>query len=398
MKKNYLFLVLVTFMFASSALQAQCGSCSSTISNSNSGNQVVSSGQTLCVTSTGTLSGQITILAGGKLCNQGLVNSTNIWVAGGTLSNYGTMTLNNLYVSSAGTFTNYASLNADSFLVENNSAAYYNFGTQTNKAFAIADHASASNTGTITTIVLYDSIGTFINNGNIFVTNGFGTAYNSYFENNGNVTVTNDFANGNNSNFINNKNMVVHRDFYNGPTSNFTTHCMVTIGRDWYNSASITGPTSSCGGFNIAGNSLNSGTIGSSNTFIDICDAGRPASGFDASSGGVAATTTFCTCMNNCVTVGIKEINQSTLLKSFSLYPNPANTFVTAKFNAVNSGAVTIDIKDMVGRTIMTTHNQTTEGLNELQLNTSVLAEGTYILHVTDAEHRSVTGMFNIVK
>ncbi len=385
-------------MFASAALKAQCGSCSTTISNNNSVNQVVSSGQTLCVTSTGTLSGQITILAGGTLCNQGAIQSSNIWVAGGTLSNYGTMRINNLYLSSAGTFTNYTTLNADSFLIEHASTTYYNNGTQTNRAFAVAIQANTINTGTITTNVLYDSIGYVTNNGNITVAVGFGNYYSSSFINNGNINVTLDFANGNNSDFINNKNMVISRDFYNGPTSRFTTNCMVTVGRDWYNSATVLGPQSSCGGFNVTGNTINTGTVGTGSTHLDMCDAGHPASGFDASSGGVASTTTFCSCANNCITAGIKELNQSTRLKSFSLYPNPANAYVMAKFNAIGSGDVTVNIKDMVGRTIITTLHQITEGVNELQLNTSTLAEGTYILNLTDADHRSVTGMFNVVR
>ena len=396
MINHYFFLVLSTFI-SITATQAQCSGCTTTIANANSTNQVVSSGQTLCITPTGTVSGLITILAGGKVCNQGLISSANVWVAGGALANTGTITVNNLYVASAGTFTNDAKLDADSFLVAENNTTYYNNGTQINLAFAVAEHASAVNGGTVTTNILYDSIGNLINNGNVIITDGFANGWNSYCENNGNINITHDFANGYNSTFINNKNMKILRSFYNGNNSVFTTYCMVTVNQDWYNTATVLGPVSSCGGFNIGATSSNAGIVGSSNTHLDICDAGHPTSGFDANSGNVASTTTYCSCANNCITVGVQEIAASAF-SSLSLYPNPASTQVNIKYYSEITATVNLTIKDMMGKTVFSKKQETTNGLNELQLAVGDLAEGTYILSIADNVHGAVNRMFTVVK
>jgi hypothetical protein len=98
-------------------------------------NQIISAGQTLCISPTGTVTGLITVTTGGSVCNEGNINSSNFWVAGGTLRNYGNITVGNLLVSSAGTFTNYSVTDADSLLVTDASSNYINNGTQINKAF-----------------------------------------------------------------------------------------------------------------------------------------------------------------------------------------------------------------------------------------------------------------------
>lgn len=395
MIKRY-FSMTLAVLAASMQIQAQCGSCSTTISNANTANQLVSSGQTLCITSTGTVSGLITVLAGGKLCNQGLINSTNVWIAGGTLVNTGTININNLTVSSAGSFTNEATLDADSFLVISTNARYVNNGTQINKAFATADHAISVSNGTITSNVVYDSIGDFTNNGNMIINDGFANGWSSTGINNGNISIVNDFANGYNSVFINNKNMSVSRDFYNGNNSSYTTKCMVTVGRNWANTATILGPGSSCGGFNIAGSSSNSGSVGSANSFIDLCDAGHPTGGIDLNVGTIASTTTYCSCTNNCVTVGIKEMVSS--VSSLMIYPNPASAYIKLRFMSTEQDKLSITVKDMMGRTVLSQTQSSFAGNNELEMNTGNLAEGTYVLSISDARQVAVNRLFNVVK
>jgi hypothetical protein len=395
MIKRY-FSMALAVLAASLQIQAQCGSCSTTISNANTANQLVSSGQTLCITSTGTVSGFITVLAGGKVCNQGLINSSNVWVAGGTLVNIGTVNINNLTVSSAGSFTNEATLDADSFLVISTNAKYVNNGTQINKAFATADHAFSVNNGTITTNIIYDSIGDLTNNGNILINDGFGNGWGSTCVNNGNINIVNDFANINNSVFINDKNMVVSRDFYNGNNSSYTTKCMVTVGRNWSNTATILGPGSSCGGFNIAGTSGNSGSVGSANSFIDLCDAGHPTGGIDLNVGTIASTTTYCNCANTCVTVGITEIASSVSL--LTIYPNPASAYIRLRFVSTEQEKLSITVKDMMGRTVFEQTQPSFAGSNELEINTGSLAEGTYVLSISDAQQVAVNRLFTVVK
>ena len=388
----------LVFLAASLQVQAQCGSCSTTISNASSANQLVSNGQTLCITSTGTVTGLITVLAGGKLCNQGSITSTNVWVAGGTLINTGSIQINNLTVSSAGSFTNEASLDADSFLVISNGVRYINNGTQINKAFAVADHAVTINSGTITSNVIYDSIGDFTNNGNMIILDGFANGWGSSFINNGNILISHDFANGYSSSFINNKNMSVGRDFFNGNNSDYTTKCMVSVGRDWANTATILGPSSSCGGFSIAGTSSNSGTVGTATTFIDICDAGHPTGGMDANIGTVASTTSYCTCSNNCVTVGLNEAAAAASLPFLMVFPNPASAYVLVRYNATDQENISITVRDLMGRTVLSLEQASFTGSNELEVNTSGLAEGTYILSLHHMNGKAVNRLFTVVK
>lgn len=396
MIKRYFSLGLA-FLAASMQVQAQCGSCSTTISNASSANQLVSNGQTLCISPTGTVSGLITVLAGGKLCNQGSITSTNVWVAGGTLINTGTIRINNLTVSSAGSFTNEASLNADSFLVISNGVSYLNNGTQINRAFAVADHAVTINSGTITSNVIYDSIGDFTNNGNIIIQDGFANGWGSSFINNGNLLISHDFANGYSSSFINNKNMSVGRDFFNGSNSDYTTKCMVSVGRDWVNTATILGPTGSCGGFNIAETSSNSGTVGTATTFIDICDAGHPAGGMDANIGNVASTTSYCTCSNNCVTVGLNDAAPPSL-SLLVVFPNPASAYLFVRYNTTRQETISITVRDLTGRIVLSQQQASFTGNNGLEINTAGLAEGSYILSLYNTEGRAVNRLFTVVK
>lgn len=388
--------MLLAALAATLQVQAQCGSCSTTISNANSANQLVSSGQTLCITPTGTVSGLITVLAGGKVCNQGLINSTNVWVAGGTLVNTGTININNITVSSAGSFTNEATLDADSFLVISSGARYLNNGTQVNKAFATADHASSINSGTLTSNAIYDSIGDFTNNGNIIINDGFANGWQSTCINNGNMAIANDFANGYSSIFINNKNMSVSRDFFNGSNSSYTTKCMVTVGRNWSNSATILGPGSSCGGFNIAGSSSNSGSVGSAGSFVDLCDAGHPAGGIDANIGTIASTTTYCTCTNICITAGVEELASS--VSALMVYPNPGSGRLMLSYTGSRQETVSVTVKDMMGRTVLSQQQQSFAGSNGLEINTGSLAEGTYVLSLSDARQIAVNRIFAVVK
>lgn len=400
MKKIYSkFLVIALSVFGLNA-NAQCTGCTQTISGNDAANHIVGPGQVLCISATGNATGLITVSSGGTLCNQGSLNSTNVWIAGGILKNYGTINTGNILVSAAGTYSNFATSIIDSLFITENSSKYVNQGTQVITAFAIADNANATNTGTITTSLLYDSLATFTNNGTISVTDMMGLIYNSNFTNNGSLTVTNDFGNGNSAVFLNNGYMKVNRDFYNGSSAIFTTYCMVQVGRDWANSATINGPTlTSCGGFSITGLSLNSGTIGSITTHVDICDAGMPVTGVDGNSGTIASTTTYCTCTNTCVsTVGIKEIQKESSVLINNLFPNPASNSITININNRDSETLLIEIRDMMGRTVLTKSVAAKIGENQTEVNVSTLAQGTYILCVTDSHQIQTKRLFNVSK
>ncbi len=375
MKKLILILSLISFTkFAS----AQCTGCTTTISGLNSANQIISAGQTLCISSTGTVTGLITVTAGGSVCNEGNINSSNFWVAGGTLRNYGTINVGNLMVSSAGTFTNYSVTDADSLLITDAASNYINNGTQINKAFAVAINATATNNGNVNSVIMYDSIGVYINNGTINLSGSMGTDYNSNFTNNGNLNVALDLGNAHNSIFTNNKFVTIQRDFLNGTSANFITNCIINVGRNWYNEATITGaPLSSCGGFSITGLSGNTGTIGSGSNHVDICDVGHPTLGLDGPGGTIASTTTYCTCMNTCLAiVGIEETKNN--LNSL-VYPNPANDKFYIDINTQSNELIEIKIENMLGEIVS---NTVTSQNEKIQINLSNFKNGLYFITV----------------
>lgn len=380
---------------------AQCSGCTINITGLDASPHIVSAGQVFCIAPTGTVTGQITVSAGGTLCNQGRINSFNLWIAGGTLKNYGTITTNNVLISSAGTYTNYATTIIDSLLVENANSTYVNNATQTSDAFAVADYGTVVNTGSITAIIMADSIGTITNSGAINITGaGFSNAYSSNFINNGNIFVTNDFANSYSSNFTNNNYMSVGRDWYNSTNANFITKCMMNVGRDWYNSSNVYGPTTGCGGFNITGISLSSGVIGSTSSHIDICDAGNPFSGIDGNSGSIANTTTYCSCVMNCSTIitGINQATKETSVIINSIFPNPSCSNITIKLNHTQTETLLIEVRDMMGKTQFTKNYDASVGENSTDINVSQLAQGTYILTITDSKQLQAKRLFTVAK
>ena len=379
---------------------AQCTGCTTNITGLDAAPHIITAGQVFCIAPTGTVTGQITVSVGGTLCNQGTINSFNLWIAGGTLKNYGSLTTHNLLVSTAGTYTNYATTIIDSLLIENPSSTYINNGSQTNDAFAVADNGTVVNNGTINTLLMADSIGNFTNNGVINITGlGFSNAYTSNFINNGNITISLDFANSYSSNFTNNNYMNVGRDWYNSTSANFTTKCMMSVGRDWFNSSNVYGPTTSCGGFNITGNSLNSGLIGSASTHIDLCDAGNPVLGIDGPGGTIINTTTYCNCVNNCALItGIKETQAQSNVLIETLFPNPTSHTLNIKLNNKVNETLLVEIKDMMGKIIVTKTYQASIGENETNINVSSLSQGTYILSIIDSHQLHSKRLFNVTK
>ena len=400
MKKIYTKAVILFLLAFSINVSAQCSGCTISVTGLDTSPHIVSSGQVFCIAPTGTVTGDITVMAGGTLCNQGTMNSFNLWISGGTLKNYGMLNTNNVLVESAGTYTNNGTSIIDSLFIRYASSSYINNGTQTSDAFAIAEYATVVNTGTINALLVADSLATITNNGSISITgDGFSNAYSSTFVNNGNLTINNDFANSTSSNFTNNNYMNVMRDFYNATNANFTTKCMVSVGRDWYNSSNVYGPTTGCGGFNITGISFSSGVIGSLSTHIDICDAGNPFSGIDGNSGSIANTTTYCSCVNSCVVItGIKELVKETSVIINSIFPNPSSSNITVKLNHTQTESLLIEVRDMMGKTQISKNYSAVIGENNTDINVSLLAQGTYILTITDSKQLQTKRLFTVVK
>ncbi len=380
---------------------AQCSGCTINITGYDVTNYVLGPGSSLCISATGTVTGLITVQTGGTLCNQGKISSTNVLIAGGTFKNYGTIDTYSITISSAGTFTNYATALIDSLWITHANTTYVNNGTQTGTAFAVSNNGSAINNGTITVYDHADSTATVINNGTLNVTHDFAAAYNATYTNNGNINVANDFAASFSSTFVNNSYMNVMRDFYNSYSANFTTNCIISVGRDWYNSGTVYGPAlTSCGGFSVTGASYNTagGVLGSTGTHIDMCDAGHPVGGIDYNNGMIAGTTSYCTCANSCVmvSVGIEEIKSNGSI--INIFPNPASNSLNIKLNNKENEALIIEVLDMMGRRVSVKTYQASIGENETELSVTDLAQGTYILSVTNSHKLQSKRLFSVAK
>jgi len=398
MKHNYSVFIFVALMAFGLKANAQCSSCTTTISGMDAANHIVAPGTTLCISATGTATGLITVSPGGTLCNSGTINSSNLWVAGGTFNNYGTLLTTRVLASDAGTFNNYGSVLVDSLMISEANTHFYNHDTMGMVRFSVVGGAFADNYGSITVDYFGDSTGTFSNAGFMEVGFDFANAYNSDFSNNGTLIVHRDFSNSFSSGFINNTYMQIDRDFYNSTSATFQARCMSNVGRDWYNSAVISGPSSggSCGGFAIVGLSLNSGTI---NAHLDFCDAGNPPLGIDGNSGTIAPGTTFCACPNACaiIVTGIQPIVQSEV-KISNLYPNPAVNTLALEISTREAEALQVEVYDMTGRRQMTSAMKVTTGENKLTLDVSSLAQGAYILSITDEHQLQAKQLFNVTK
>jgi hypothetical protein len=371
------FIALTLFGFKANA---QCSSCTGTITGVDPANYVIGAGTTLCITSTGTATGLITVGAGGTLCVEGTINSTNLWVAGGTLINHGTISTDKILTSGQGNFYNYGSITMDSLLVTNIYSTLSNSGSISGIRLGNSDYSNITNTGNITVDYMGDSAASFTNDAA------------------GSIIVNYDFANAYNSGFFNNGYFKVMRDFYNSTGSTVEVTCMAIVGRDWYNTAVILGPNSSCGGFNIAGGSYNTGSIGSASAYIDICDAGNPTFGLDGPGGTIATTTTYCACSNNCVQVisGISPVESSDVITA--LYPNPAVTSISLMVNSGRSETLTIEIYDMMGKKQMNKTINANSGENKLELDITELSQGTYIVNVIDGHQLQSKQLFNVLK
>ena len=383
MKKNYFkLLALLLFSFSMEA-NAQCTGCTTTISGADATNYIVASGQTFCITSTGNMSGLITVNAGGTVCNEGIISSPYFWVNGGVLNNYGAVNVSNLLVSSAGDYNNYGSgiATLDSILITDASSNLFNNGTITTIRLGNSTGAVITNDGNIFADYVGDSVATF--NNNVFLKINF------------------DFYNAYNSTFTNAGYMDVDRDFLNSLGATFTTTCMVAVGRDWYNTtgAFVYGPAlTSCGGFNVVGGTYNLGTLGNSSTHIDICDAGSPPLGLDGPSGTIATTTTYCSCVNACIVVGISEpiAHSSVLIQN--IYPNPTSSSLTIELQNKQSEELLVEVMDMVGRKQSSVTINSKIGLTSTSVDVSKLAQGTYILSITDSKKLQSKQLFSVVK
>lgn len=86
-----------------SLLKAQdCNTCNIHVNNSDFSTYTISTGQTLCIDSTGSVFGKI-VLSGGFICNKGFLNPSEISILSGTIINGGNITLSSSLITSSST-------------------------------------------------------------------------------------------------------------------------------------------------------------------------------------------------------------------------------------------------------------------------------------------------------
>jgi hypothetical protein len=174
---------------------AQCTSCTISITGTDATDRQIGIGQVLCVQPTGRLTGRIYVGSGGKLCNQGHINSHEIGV------------------SSGGEFDNYGVAHIDTFYIQGPSTSLTNYDSMTMNLFYTGASVTLTNNGNINSTVYGDTASAFTNNGS------FNISTNIYV--------------GNNSTFVNNRHLSVIGNFYCGPSGNFTTNHQRSTDRMW---------------------------------------------------------------------------------------------------------------------------------------------------------------------
>lgn len=211
-----------------------CSSCDVLIT-SNQVNLTVNSGQTVCIASGVTVSGDI--IVNGTLCNQGTVNASNFNVGNNaTIYNYGDMNLSsNLILNSSAEFYNDGDLNIDGSIILNTNSSFVNTGDiEVDDNVIINNNASFSNQGELKV-----ERNMYVNgNGNVTNTGEIDIEENLYvngdFKNNGTVSVDGDFT-------------------INGPGSFFSSDGMV-------------------GCITVKGNSIINGCLGCNDNPLHFCD------------------------------------------------------------------------------------------------------------------------------
>jgi len=95
--------IVIIFLFLIGLLKAQdCNTCNIHVNDSDFSTYTVSTGQTLCIDSAGSVFGKI-VLSGGLICNKGFLNPSEISILSGTIINSGNITLSSSLITSSGT-------------------------------------------------------------------------------------------------------------------------------------------------------------------------------------------------------------------------------------------------------------------------------------------------------
>lgn len=79
--------------------------------------------------------------------------------------------------------------------------------------------------------------------------------------------------------------------------------------------------------------------------------------------------------------VAVNDVNNQ--IEDYKLFPNPANASANLVFTANEAAMANVTIYDFNGRAVKSMNKQASNGLNAWNINTSELANGTYIIHLS---------------
>jgi thiol-disulfide isomerase/thioredoxin len=86
------------------------------------------------------------------------------------------------------------------------------------------------------------------------------------------------------------------------------------------------------------------------------------------------------------------DVNELSL-GTANVYPNPSNGQLTLSLAATTAGEVTIEVSNLVGQVVSTTVATSTEGDNAFELNLADLANGQYIVKVSNNDAFTTTSI-----
>lgn len=269
-------LLFLLFTAGNLTTQAQCTSCTYTLSANSNANYNLNPGQTLCIQPGVIYTGNLDI-NGGTLCNRGTVGSGNINFNSGNIYNYGTFNRSSGF-NFSGTFENYGTATFGGSLNINSGGRLINAANS-----VLTINGSVSNNGSIDNRGRMNVKGDFTVNGGGSFTNGSNASLivtggnyqnNGTSENNGSVEISGSFTNNGGGRYINNFKTTVFGNFMNNGT--------------------ITGDLVGCNSFTVGGSSVVQNG-GGSITNNDFCAAMYPSKNFSTNNGSTS-NTTFCTC------------------------------------------------------------------------------------------------------
>lgn len=158
----------------------------------------------------------------------------------------------------------------------------------------------------------------------------------------------------------------------------------------------------------ITGNgiTINAAANGATYQWLDCSNGSTPISGetnqtFTATTNGdyacIISYNGGCSDTTNCVSIVSVGLEENVSNNTFVIYPNPVNENANVKFELETEANVTISIVNTLGQTVYNNQLGNVNGTQNVQINTTDLQEGIYLVNVT-VNGNTTTQRISIVK